>query len=103
GYAFRSQTDTEVIMAAYDRWGARCLERFAGMFAFALWDIERGELFLARDRLGKKPLYFAEYDDRLAVASALKALAVHQRLPRIVRPPAGRLYLPYRYVPAPPR
>jgi len=58
GERFRSGTDTEVILKAYRRWGAACVERFRGMFAFAVWDAARGELFLARDRMGKKPLYW---------------------------------------------
>jgi len=101
GYRFRSQTDTEVILAAYDRWGAECLQRFVGMFAFALWDVGRGEMFLARDRIGKKPLYYAEYGGRIAVASELKAIVADSRFPRIVDPRAVAQYLRYGYVPAP--
>jgi asparagine synthase (glutamine-hydrolysing) len=101
GYRFRSQTDTEVILASYDHWGAACLQRFVGMFAFALWDIARGEMFLARDRVGKKPLYYAEYGARVAVASELKAIAADPRFPRIVDPRAVAQYLRYGYVPAP--
>src|SRR5436190_7364104 len=101
GYRFRSQTDTEVILAAYDHWGAECLRRFVGMFAFALWDVARDEMFLARDRVGKKPLYYAEYGGRVAVASELKAIAADSRFPRIVDPRAVAQYLRYGYVPAP--
>jgi asparagine synthase (glutamine-hydrolysing) len=101
GYRFRSQTDTEVILAAYDHWGAECLRRFVGMFALALWDEARGELFLARDRVGKKPLYYAEYGGRIAVASELKAIVADSRFPRIVDPRAVAQYLRYGYVPAP--
>ena len=57
-YPFRSQTDTEVILAAYCKWGKECLKKFNGMFAFAIWDREEKELFVARDRLGIKPLYY---------------------------------------------
>lgn len=75
GYPFRSQTDTEVILAAYQKWGAACLDRFIGMFAFAIWDERRQTLFAARDRFGVKPLYYAERaDGGLALASELKAL-----------------------------
>jgi asparagine synthase (glutamine-hydrolysing) len=101
GYTFRSQTDTEVILAAYDRWGIDCLQRFVGMFAFALWDINRGELLLARDRLGKKPLYYAEYNGRFAVGSELKAIVADSSFPRVVDTRAIALYLRYGYVPAP--
>ena len=58
GYSFTSQTDTEVILAAYQEWGTACVERFNGMWAFALVDIERGQLFISRDRFGIKPLYY---------------------------------------------
>jgi len=101
GYRFCSQTDTEVMLAAYEHWGVDCLQKFVGMFAFALWDGVRGELLLARDRLGKKPLYYAEYDGRVAVASELKAIVADPRFPRIVDAQAVALYLRYGYVPAP--
>ena len=57
-YFFQTETDTEVIIAAYARWGEDCVKRFNGMFAFAIWDNEKKELFIARDRLGIKPLYY---------------------------------------------
>lgn len=101
GCRFRSQTDTEVVLAAYDRWGLDCLDKLAGMFAFALWDSPRRRLFLARDRLGKKPLYYAEYAGRLVFASELKALLADPDFPREVDPDALSLYLRYGYIPAP--
>jgi asparagine synthase (glutamine-hydrolysing) len=74
-YPFRSRTDTEVILAAYDRWGPACLERFLGMFAFLLWDNRRQTLFAARDRFGVKPLYYHRRPDgTLLAASEVKAL-----------------------------
>ena len=74
GYAFFSTSDSEVIAKAYHRWGAACVERFAGMFAFALAERDSGRLVLARDRLGIKPLYVAELDGALRFASTLPAL-----------------------------
>jgi len=101
GYRFRSRSDTEVVLAAYDRWGVDCLARFVGMFAFGLWDAPRRRLFLARDRLGKKPLYYASYAGRFAFASELKALAADPEFPREVDREALCVYLRYGYVPAP--
>jgi asparagine synthase (glutamine-hydrolysing) len=73
GHRFRSGTDTEVILAAYDQWGKSCVRRFNGMWAFALWDREQRQLFCARDRFGIKPLYYTLDRRRLAFASELKA------------------------------
>ena len=75
GHAFRSESDTEVILAAYTEWGAECLMRFNGMWALAIWDTREHTLFLARDRFGKKPLFYAELPDGgFAFASEMKAL-----------------------------
>jgi asparagine synthase (glutamine-hydrolysing) len=101
GYLFRSNTDTEVVLAAYDCWGVDCLQKFVGMFAFGLWDAGRNQLFLARDRLGQKPLYYSEYSGRLAFASELKALIADAKFPRAIDPDAMFMYLRYGYVPAP--
>ena len=72
--SFQTTSDTEVILRAYERWGPACLDRLRGMFAFALWDESRGELFCARDRFGIKPFYYAVVDDVLSFASEAKAL-----------------------------
>ncbi len=101
GETFRSRTDTEVILAAYDRWGTDCLERFVGMFAFGLWDGTKRRLFLARDRLGKKPLYYARYAGRFVFASELKGLLADPEFPRELDREALGLYLRYGYVPSP--
>lgn len=73
-YRFRTQSDTEIIMAAYDYWKEDCLLYFDGMFAFALWDMQKQKLFAARDRLGEKPFYYAQKDGTLYFASEMKAL-----------------------------
>jgi len=84
GYKFQTGTDTEVILAAYDFWGAECVERFNGMFAFALWDNRQKQLLLARDRLGIKPLYYFWDGDRFLFASEIKAiLAVLRETPEV--------------------
>jgi asparagine synthase (glutamine-hydrolysing) len=101
GHRFRSQTDTEVVLAAYDTWGIDCLSRFAGMFAFGLWDAARRRLWLVRDRLGKKPLYYADYRGRLRFGSELKAIVSDPQFPSEISPAALRLFLRYGYVPAP--
>lgn len=73
-YPFKSETDTEVILAAYAKWGIECLKRFNGIFAFALWDAKRGVLMLARDPMGVKPLYYAVRDGDVLFSSEIKAI-----------------------------
>jgi asparagine synthase (glutamine-hydrolysing) len=100
GHAFATQSDTEVILAAWRQWGTACLDRLNGMFAFALFDSEADALFLARDRLGVKPLYLAMLPDgALAFASELKGLTAHPMLRRELSPQAVEDYLAYGYVP----
>jgi asparagine synthase (glutamine-hydrolysing) len=77
GYQFRSRTDTEVVLYAYKEWGAKCLDRFNGMFAFVVWDKRDQTLFLARDRYGIKPLYYARLGNTLLFASEIKAFLKH--------------------------
>ena len=85
GYPFRSGTDSEVILAAFDRWGSACVERFIGMFAFAIWDEATGELFCARDRLGIKPFHYTWLEGTFAFASEIKALIAAGLEPRADR------------------
>jgi asparagine synthase (glutamine-hydrolysing) len=85
GYPFRSGTDSEVILAAFDRWGHACVEHFIGMFAFAIWDEATGELFCARDRLGIKPFHYTWLDGTFAFASEIKALIAAGLEPRADR------------------
>ena len=100
GVHFRTDGDTEVILAAWQKWGVDCLPRLHGMFAFALYDLERRSLFLARDRLGVKPLLMAQLaDGSLAFASELKALLTHPLLRREVDPLAVEDYMTWGYVP----
>jgi asparagine synthase (glutamine-hydrolysing) len=77
GHHFRTGTDTEVVLASYAEWGAACVDRFNGMFAFAIWDRERRELFLARDRFGVKPLYYTQAGSLVIFGSEIKALLAH--------------------------
>lgn len=102
GHVFRTHCDTEVIVHAWEEWGEACVDHFRGMFAFAIWDRNRETLFLARDRLGIKPLFYAELGDgTLIFGSELKSLKVHQRLPREMDPTAVEEYFTFGYVPEP--
>lgn len=74
GYSFSTQSDTEVILAAYDYWKSECVQQFDGMFAFAIWDEKKKKLFAARDRFGEKPFYYYEENGHLVFASEMKAL-----------------------------
>jgi asparagine synthase (glutamine-hydrolysing) len=102
GHRFRTHCDTEAVVHAWEEWGEQCVERFRGMFAFALWDRGRGTLFLARDRLGIKPLHYAVLGGRtLLFGSELKALLLHPDLPRVLDPQAIEEYFTYGYIPDP--
>jgi asparagine synthase (glutamine-hydrolysing) len=102
GYRFFSQGDTEVILKAYKEWGPRCVERFYGMFAFAIWERDSGRVVLARDRLGIKPLYYAERPGRFRFASTLPALLAAGDVDTAIDPAALHHYLSWHaVVPAP--
>ncbi len=102
GWQFRTNCDTEVLLAAYARHGAGCLERLRGMFAFAVWDAREQTLFAARDSLGIKPLYYARLpDDGVIFASELNALLASGAVPREIDPTSAGEYLAWFSVPAP--
>ena len=102
GHRFRTGSDTEVIVHGYEQWGERCVEKFRGMFAFAVWDAPARRLLLARDRVGVKPLYYAELPGRGVVfGSELKSLLEDPDVPREWRPDAIDAYLTLLYIPAP--
>ncbi|OLE62428.1 MAG: asparagine synthase (glutamine-hydrolyzing), partial [Cyanobacteria bacterium 13_1_40CM_2_61_4] len=102
GYRFRGHSDTEVILAAFERWGIdEGVRRFVGMFAIAVWDAERRELSLIRDRVGKKPLYVYSEPGLITFGSELKALLAGPSFDRSIDRTALAAYLRYLYVPAP--
>ena len=102
GYVFRTRSDTEVIVHAWSAWGEDCVQRLRGMFAFVLWDQERDVLFMARDRLGVKPMFYALLDDgALVFGSELKALMAHPQLRRDIDPQAVEEYFGLGYVAEP--
>lgn len=101
GHLFKTDSDTEVIVHAYEKWGKECVRRFNGMFAFALWDSRQRQLFMARDHLGIKPLYFIDLGNRILFASEIKALLQDTDCPREVDIEALAELFTFRYVPSP--
>jgi asparagine synthase (glutamine-hydrolysing) len=101
GHVFRSDSDTEVIVHAYEEYGRKCLDRLRGMFAFAIWDARTQTLFLARDRVGKKPLFYYIGHDRFLFASEIKALLTDRAVSREPDPIAMDHFLALQYIPAP--
>jgi asparagine synthase (glutamine-hydrolysing) len=99
GWTFQSASDTEVLLAAWQHWGEEALTRFAGMFAFAIYDRQAHILFAARDPAGEKPFFYRHADRSFAFASELKALLAHPDMPRKADPEALDHYLAYGYVP----
>ncbi len=101
GHYFRTNSDTETIVHAYEEYGVDCVARLHGMFGFAIWDGSRRRLLLARDRAGKKPLYYTRIDDGLVFASEIKSLLLHPRVKRQADLQALADFLSVRYVPGP--
>ncbi len=102
GFVFKTHCDTEVIVYAWQAWGEDCVQRLRGMFAFAIWDRERETLFLARDRLGIKPLFYADLPNgQFIFSSELKALQQHPQLPKTLNPQAIEDYFGFGYIPDP--
>ena len=101
GFTFRTQTDTEVLLALFEHKGVNCLDELNGMFAIAIWDTEAKQLFLARDRLGKKPLYYYQEGGQFAFASEIKALLPVPFIKTELRPDAVKDFFAYQYVPDP--
>ena len=101
GHRFRSRSDSEVILHAYEQWGTDCLQHFIGMFAFAIWDSRKRSVFLARDSMGEKPLYYWSDGSHFAFSSEIKALLTLPSVPRELNLHALQSYLVYEYVPSP--
>ena len=101
GHSFRSHTDTEVVLHAYEEWGTDCLSRFNGMWAFALWDNRHRYLFVARDRLGVKPLVYYHDPKRFICASEIKGIITDRTVPQEIDPEALHHYLSLMNIPAP--
>jgi asparagine synthase (glutamine-hydrolysing) len=99
GRTFRTKSDTEVLLNAWAEHGPACLEGFRGMFAFALWDAPRKTLYLVRDRLGVKPMYYADVDGRILFGSEVKTLLADGGLPRDINPEAMAVYLAHGFLP----
>ncbi len=101
GHVFKTNSDTETIVHAYEEYGHECVEHLRGMFAFAIWDDRRQSLFIARDRFGKKPLYMLDQDGDFLFSSEAKSILKYAGYTRRVDRDAVWHYLSYRYVPAP--
>jgi asparagine synthase (glutamine-hydrolysing) len=101
GYRFRTRTDTEVLLRSYQQWGVDCTNRLRGMFAFAIWDARRRRLLLARDRLGKKPLFYTEVNGTISFASEIQGLLRDSTISRRVDYSSIDQYLSYGYIPSP--
>lgn len=100
GHTFVTHSDTEVLIKSYEQWGHACQEKFNGMWAFALWDAEKQELFLSRDRIGEKPLHYCIYNDAFVFGSEIKSI-FEFGVPREIRPELTEVYLALTNIPAP--
>ncbi len=101
GYIFNTASDTEVVLYAYQEWGKECFEKINGMFAIAIWDENKKELILARDRFGKKPLYYAKFNNLFIFASEIKAILKHPQTKKELNKTGLFKYLAYDYIPNP--
>ena len=101
GHVFRTRSDTEVLVHAYEQWGSKMVFHLNGMFVFAIYDIPKQRLFLARDRLGVKPLYYYQNKDIFLFASEINSLVASGLIPREIDFKALELYLHYQYIPCP--
>jgi asparagine synthase (glutamine-hydrolysing) len=101
GFSFRTRTDTEVLLTLFEQRGVDCLDALNGMFAIAIWDNKARQMFLARDRLGKKPLYYYRHSGHFAFASEIKALLPAPFVRTELRPDAVKDFFAYQYVPDP--
>ncbi|MGB9178293.1 MAG: hypothetical protein WCB68_03520, partial [Pyrinomonadaceae bacterium] len=100
GHRFYTNSDTEAIIHAYDQYGTDCPKHLCGMFAFAIWDERRQQLFLARDRVGKKPLLYADVKGQLIFGSEFSALLLHPDISRTIDRAALHYYLSFLCIPA---
>ena len=101
GHTFRTHCDTEAIVHAYEEWGDDCVQHLGGMFAFAIWDSRNRRLFVARDRLGKKPLYYSYDGDTFVFSSEIKSLVKHPAVTARLDPEALDVYMTFGYIPGP--
>ncbi len=101
GHVFTTRSDTETILHAYEQWGEHCVDMLRGMFVFAIWDANKKTLFIARDRLGIKPLFYMAHGGRFYFASEIKAILAAEGVPREIDDTALAAYFSYSYIPAP--
>lgn len=101
GHRFQTKTDTEAIIHAYEEWGVECVKKLNGMFGFAVWDDRKQRLFLARDRIGIKPLYYYLDQNQLVFGSELKSIVQINSVPREIEPKALDTFLTFEYIPSP--